>query len=104
MKLVDYLSDIVNAGLGRRTEGFSDMSSVGGSLQTLYSSLPIVLIFHVVTIFLYGLGAARLSYCYQMNTNPTASFFYLYIFLAFFFSPIYYPYYGIFLNPLCAKR
>lgn len=101
MKLVEYASGVINAGLGRQTEGFTDMTSILGSLQSLYSSLPILLIFHLSTMILYGLGAARLSYCYQMNTNPTASLFYLYVVLAFVFSPVYYPFYGIFLNPLC---
>jgi len=77
------------------------MTSIFGSLQSLYSSLPILLIFHLSTMIVYGLGAARLSYCYQMNTNPTATLFYLYVVLAFVFSPVYYPFYGIFLNPLC---
>ena len=106
MKLVDYASGVINAGLGRQTEGFTDMSSMCGSLKILYSSLPILLIFHFTTMVVYGLGAARLSYCYQMNTNPAATLFYLYVVLAFFFSPVYYPFYGIFLNPLCytAKR
>ena len=107
-KLVEYLTNIVNAGLGKGSEGFtSDAkpdSSVFGSLKSLYSSLPILLIFHFTAMLVYGLGAARLSYCYPMNTNPTASLFYLYIVLAFFFSPVYYPFYGIFLNPLCVKR
>jgi len=101
MKLVDYASGVMNAALGRQTEGFTDMTSILGSLQGLYSSLPILLIFHLSTMIVYGLGAARLSYCYQMNTNPTASLFYLYVVLAFVFSPVYYPFYGIFLNPLC---
>jgi hypothetical protein len=106
MKLVDYISDIVNAGLGRRTEGFSESmtpSSVASSLQSLYSSLPIVLVAHFTLMIVYGMGAARLSYCYQMATNPTSYFFYIYVALAFFFSPVYYPFYGIVLNPLCAK-
>jgi hypothetical protein len=80
------------------------MGSVFGSLKSLYSSLPILLILHMTAMVVYGLGAARLSYCYQMNTNPTATLFYVYVLLAFFFSPMYYPFYGIFLNPLCVKR
>jgi hypothetical protein len=101
MKLLDYASGVINAGLGRQTEGFTDMTSILGSLQALYSSLPILLIFHLSTMIFYGMGAARLSYCYQMNTNPTSNLFYWYVVLAFIFSPVYYPVYGIFLNPLC---
>jgi hypothetical protein len=104
MKLVDYASGVMNAALGRHTEGFTDMGSLFGSLKSLYSSLPILLILHMTAMFVYGLGAARLSYCYQMSTNPTATLFYVYVLLAFFFSPVYYPFYGIFLNPLCVKR
>ncbi len=104
MKLLDYTSGVINAALGRQTEGFTDMGSLVGSLKSLYSSLPILLILHMTAMFVYGLGAARLSYCYQMSTNPTATLFYVYVLLAFFFSPVYYPFYGIFLNPLCVKR
>jgi len=105
MKLVEYLSDLANAALGRKTEGFtySTPPTITGSVQTLYTSLPILFIFHLTTMVVYGLGAARLSYCYQMATNPTSYFFYVYVALAFLFSPIYYPFYGIVLNPQCAK-
>jgi hypothetical protein len=54
-------------------------------------------------VIVYGMGAVRLSYCYQMATNPSSYLFYLYLVLAFVFSPVYYPYYGIVLNPLCGK-
>lgn len=105
MKLVEYITDVTNAALGRsKTEGFTDSDpSILKSVQTLYSSLPILFIFHLTMMIVYGMGAARLSYCYQMTTNPTSSFFYLYILLAFFFSPVYYPYYGIVLNPQCMR-
>ena len=104
MKLVEYLSDLGNAALGRRTEGFSDATpTITGSVQNLYTSLPILLIFHLTAMIVYGLGAARLSYCYQMATNPTSYFFYVYVVLAFLFSPVYYPFYGIVLNPQCVK-
>jgi len=105
MKLVDYITDLANAALGRRLEGFVDgkTPSVVGSVQTLYSSLPILFILHATMVIVYGMGAVRLSYCYQMATNPSSYLFYLYLVLAFVFSPVYYPYYGIVLNPLCGK-
>lgn len=109
MNLVDYINGLVNASLGRGAEGFTDASSTSpvpilSSVKNLYTSIPILLIVHLTAMMVYGLGAARLSYCYQMATNPSATFFYVYILLAFMFSPVYYPYYGIVLNPLCLKK
>lgn len=108
MKLVEYLTNLTNAAVGSPLkEGFSESPTPGSlltSLQSLYSSLPIVFIFHALSMVLYGLGAARLSYCYQMSTNPSSFLFYPYVVLAFIFSPVYYPFYGIFLNPLCRVK
>jgi hypothetical protein len=106
MNLVDYIKGLVNAALGKGSEGFTDSTtpqSLGAAIQNLYSSLPILLILHTTMLIVYGTGAARLSYCYQMSTNASSPLFYLYIVLAFIFSPMYYPYYGIVLNPVCGK-
>lgn len=112
MKLVQYVEGLINAGLGRNLEGFTDsktpvsktLENIPSSIQKLYTSIPILFILHAGAMFVYGLGAARLSYCYQMNTNPSSYMFYMYILLAFVFSPMYYPFYGIFLNPLCSVQ
>ena len=107
MKLVEYILDVSNAALGRRTEGFTESMdalspvSLAGSMKKLYFSLPILFIFHVTVMLIYGLGAARLSYCYQMATNPNSYLFYVYVYFAFIFSPVYYPFYAIVLNPHC---
>lgn len=106
MNLVDYIKGIINAALGKGSEGFTDATtpqSFFGAIQHLYSSLPILFILHTTMLIVYGMGAARLSYCYQMSTNASSPLFYLYVVLAFIFSPVYYPYYGIVLNPVCAK-
>ena len=107
MNLVSYINGLVNAALGRSTEGFIDANTspitVLSWLQTLYGSIPLLLIVHFVVGMIYSVGAARLSYCYQMSTNPATSLFYVYIVLAFIFSPIYYPYYAIFLSQ-CWRR
>jgi len=99
MKLTEYFSGVINAALGRANEGFvSSPASALTSVQNLYSSLPIVFILHLTAMMVYGLGAARLSYCHQLNTNPGSYFFYVYIGLAFLFSPVYYPFYSIVLH------
>jgi hypothetical protein len=107
MNLASYINGLVNAALGRSTEGFIDANTspitVLSWIQTLYGSIPILLILHFVMVIIYGAGAARLSYCYQMSTNPAATLFYLYIAMAFLFSPVYYPYYAIFLSQ-CGRR
>ena len=107
MNLASYINGLVNAAFGRSTEGFIDANTspitVLSWIQTLYGSIPILLILHFVAAMIYGAGAARLSYCYQMSTNPAAGLFYLYMVLAFIFSPVYYPYYAIFLSQ-CGRR
>jgi len=109
LNLVDYTLGIFSALLGRtrKDEGFSESmspASIINSVRFLYSSLPILIILQATIATVYGLGAARLAYCYQMATSPNSGFLYIYVALAFFFSPIYYPYYGIVLNPQCNTR
>ena len=47
-------------------------------------------------------GSARLSYCYNIAIGNSADLAALFAVLCFFFPNFYYPYYALFLNPLCA--
>jgi hypothetical protein len=63
------------------------------------------LVFTIISIgfaILYGYGAANLSYCYNKTIGKTDSEALLWAITAYFFSGIYYPYYGVFLNPTCS--
>lgn len=58
------------------------------------------LIFSLIVLFIWGYGAAKLSYTYNIyvgNTTGTATVFSI---LAFLFSDFYYPMYAYFLNPV----
>jgi hypothetical protein len=55
----------------------------------------------VIFAIVFSYGSAKLSYCYNKYlgaTDGTAMFFAI---LCFFFSGFYYPYYSIFLSPIC---
>ena len=110
--LFEYGSGIFNAAIARRTEGFTDgaglsipsVSQVFSSVGNLYASIPILFFMHLTAMVLYGAGAAKLSYCYQMATTPNAPLLYIYVALAFFFSPVYYPFYALVLTPFHSGR
>ena len=53
-------------------------------------------------VFCYG--AARTSYCYNIALGNTTDIAFLFSVLCFFFPNFYYPYYAIFLNPLCTTK
>ena len=53
---------------------------------------------------MYGYGAAKLSYCYNKSLGRSDMEAMIWALLAYIFGGIYYPYYGIFLNPVCAVR
>ncbi len=52
--------------------------------------------------FAAGYGAAKLSYCYNIHIGNSSGTAVVWSFLAFIFAGFYYPYYGLFLNPLCS--
>ena len=115
LSLFQYGSGIFNAAIARRTEGFTDgagnsstsipsVPQIFSSVGNLYASIPILFFMHLTAMFIYGAGAAKLSYCYQMATSPHAPLLYMYVALAFFFSPIYYPYYALILTPFPSGR
>lgn len=58
-----------------------------------------------VVIFLIGfvaaIGSARLSYCYNLSIGNGSGVALLFAVLCFTFPSLYYPYYALFLNPLC---
>ena len=84
-------------GRGKKREHFANSS--GG-----FVGVGIVVFLVIIAIsFAYSYGAAKLSYCYNVSTGNANSAF-LWSLLAYFFSGFYYPYYALFLNPLCAVK
>ena len=102
------LNKVAESFLGKTTEPFvtsvngtpqvntSSIAQVGGMIA-LYSILAIAFII----VFCYG--AARTSYCYNIAIGNTADVAFLFSIVCFFFPNFYYPFYAIFLNPLCTK-
>ena len=75
----------------------ASIAEAGGMLM-FYST--ILMIF--VILFCYG--AARTSYCYNIAIGNGVDIALLYSVICFFFPNLYYPYYALFLNPLCISK
>ena len=64
------------------------------------------ILFTILLLILYGFlnayGAASLSYCYNLSIGNDSGVALFYSVVCFFFSPVYYPYYALFLNPVCS--
>ena len=85
-----YLSNLWNAVLGKPSEGFEDVPSA----RSGYMGLALIsAIISLLPLFLVCYGSARLSWCLNHS--------YGWSILCFFFPGFYYPYYSLFLNPLC---
>ena len=98
-----YLSNVGKAVLGR-TENFESgpvntAQNMGGAAVVMSS---IMMIFFLILAFLCSYGAAKLSWCYNKFNGADNSTCFGWSILAFLFSGLYYPVYGVFLNPLCS--
>jgi hypothetical protein len=69
-------------------------AAVGGIFFTI--------LFLILYGFLNAYGAASLSYCYNLSIGNDSGVAFFYSIMCFFFSPVYYPFYAIFLNPVCS--
>ena len=96
MLLGKPMEQFVSDASGTTKVNTAAIAQVGGMIF-LYSFLLIS--FGIV--FCYG--SARTSYCYNIAIGNTADIAFLFSVLCFFFPNFYYPYYAIFLNPLCMK-
>jgi hypothetical protein len=93
-------------------DGFNDMGKQGEKevstppiVNTIMNVLYAVGIIGIIVTLICAAGAARLSLCYNSYLGIAGRRTTLaYAALAFIFFPIYYPYYGLMLNPICLKR
>jgi len=69
-----------------------------GAIGTGILGLSILI---VVVSFIAAFGAARLSYCYNLSVGNGSSTALMFAVICFIFPSLYYPYYALFLNPLC---
>jgi hypothetical protein len=69
----------------------------------IFAGVTVILI--MLLFFSFGVltsyGSARLSYCYNKYIGADDATAFLFAILCFMFPAFYYPYYGVFLNPVC---
>ena len=94
-------------------DGFNDMGNQGEKkevstppiVNTIMNVLYAIGIIGIIVTLICAAGAARLSLCYNSYLGIAGRRTTLaYAALAFIFFPLYYPYYGLMLNPICLKR
>jgi len=96
-----YLTNIVAAISGK--QGFTDQNSTEEENYLLVRGL-LFLVFYFILMLVSGIGAARLSYNYNIYIGNTGGAAMGFAILNFFFYGFYYPYYALFLDPLGTKR
>ena len=79
----------------KKKDGFENESAWGAFLIAY-------IIAFLVLLIVYGIGAGKLSWCYNSSLGTSTGLKALYSFLAFWFSGLYYPYYAFFLDDNCA--
>lgn len=107
-RAVSYLTNLGTAAVGGKPEGFSDGSQQPQSV-TVASEAVVGLTFMwilavAVFVFVNAAGAARMSWCYNSFIGTPDGLKLVYAVLAFMFCGLYYPFYAVFLNPVCAIK
>jgi len=86
----------------RGEEEFVGTSTVPAE-RTLGMGIGIIVIILVIAFFVCY-GAARLSWCYNTFYGVSGVPKVIYSLLCFFFPYYYYPFYALFLDPVCGRR
>ena len=94
-----YLTNLAAAVTGQ--QGF-----IGNPRQeeNVYATAVAILLFYILFLIVFGIGAARLSYNYNISVGHSAGAAMAYAILNFFFSSFYYPFYALVLDPLGKRR
>lgn len=101
----DILNQMKKFKITPSDEGFQDGSGGGGFLGFFTRGAgAIYSLFILLLLIIPAIGAARLSYCYNMFVGNSTGVAFLYATLCFFFPAIYYPVYALFLNPVCGMQ
>ena len=86
---------------GTITSGSKVVSAVVAGSAFIVLGITLSILFYFGT----AVGSARLSWCYNSYIGDTTSGLkWLYAILCFFFPALYYPFYSIFLNPICSLK
>ena len=97
-----YANNLLGAVVGK-TEGFYDDKKEPVSHSSMGAYFITIVIVVIVVIFANLYGAARLSWCYNTFYGTTGFLRFFYSLLCFFNSGLYYPFYAIFLDPVCGR-
>ena len=94
-----YFLAILKAILGY--EGFADSSQIN---KEAIASVGFIILLGMLFAIANAFGAAYQSYCYNIYIGNTSGVAVVYSILCFFFPHFYYPFYALFLNPLCLMK
>ena len=108
-RMEKYLTNVFAAISGK--QGFTDNSTDNSTDKApteegnyLFVRGITLILLYVILMFISAVGAARLSYNYNIYVGNTGGAAMGFSILNFFFSGFYYPYYALFLDPLGNKR
>ena len=103
-----YLTNIGHAVLNRKEYFDSGSGTTANTVTDIaivnkqsFAIVVLVIMIYLIVVILMMYGAARLSYCYNIYYGENPGTALLFSILSAIFSSLYYPFYGIFLNPLC---
>jgi hypothetical protein len=111
VNLQEYFNNLGNALVGKNVSGFVDAS--GETISTPAANVPVGVLGAFAFVWLIGIallvicnlyGAVRLSWCYNTYLGTSPGLKVVYAILCFFFPVFYYPFYGVFLDPLCGIK
>jgi uncharacterized MAPEG superfamily protein len=69
----------------------------------LFATAIVFLLFIMVYGIMYSVGAASLSYNYNLSVGTSGTMTVVYAVLSFMFSSLYYPFYALFVSPIKGK-
>ena len=97
-----YVNNVAGALVGKQ-EGFYDASGVPIDYAIIGRNILIILVLVFIFLIANCYGAARLSWCYNTFYGTGEAEKLLWAILCFFYSGFYFPFYAIFLDPVCGR-
>ena len=94
----NYVTNVAAAVTGH--DGFTGSQQSGANL---FMGAMVFLLIVVAYGLMYSIGAASLSYNYNVSVGTQGPTTMIYAALSFMFSSLYYPFYALFVSPVGAK-